>query len=257
VVIVQRLTNWVWVGLDSVLNESRIMHVAQMICALRNSLDRLSRYYKNLPPTRNLSDGTRFFPSVTAYRDGGKTVEFEYLGYLENEPSCTAIRARTRTEPIRDIIIKFVHRYGERAHKILWEEGLAPRLDYCGSLQLDNGQPSYGSLIMFVMEYIPGQSLNNAKGNMDAATKQRVRNEVWRALDLLHTRSMVFGDLRPPNVMVTTAHQVNLIDFDWAGDYGQVKYPCLISPSVSWPAGVEALGVIEYAHDNEMLKQLL
>jgi serine/threonine protein kinase len=257
VVIVQRLTDWVWVGLDSVLNESRIMHVAQMFCALRNSLDRLSRYYKDLPPTSNPSDGTRFFPSVTAYRDGCKTVEFEYQGYLENEPSCTAIRARTCTEPIRDIVVKFVDRYSERAHKILWEAGLAPRLDYCGSLQLDDGQPSYGPLSMVVMEYIHGQPLNDAKGNMDTVTKQRVRNDVRRALDLLHARSMVFGDLRPPNVMVTTANKVNLIDFDWAGEYGQVKYPCLISPSVSWPAGVEALGLIEYAHDNEMLKQLL
>jgi hypothetical protein len=31
----------------------------------------------------------------------------------------------------------------------------------------------------------------------------------------------------------------------------------LISPSVDWPAGVKALDVIEFAHDNDILKRLL
>ena len=98
-VIIQRLTDCVWVGLDSVLNESRIAHVARILYALRTSLAKLRRYYENLQPTSIPSVGTRYFPSITAYRDGDEIVHFEYLGYLENDSSCTAIRARTCTEP--------------------------------------------------------------------------------------------------------------------------------------------------------------
>jgi hypothetical protein len=29
-----------------------------------------------------------------------------------------------------------------------------------------------------------------------------------------------------------------VIDFNWAGEEGQAKYPFLISPEISWPEGV-------------------
>ena len=37
-------------------------------------------------------------------------------------------------------------------------------------------------------------------------------------------RLFAFGDLRPPNV-VFSGGRVLLVDFDWAGRYGQVCYP--------------------------------
>jgi serine/threonine protein kinase len=217
---------------------------------------RLHDYYMNLQPT-SIRSRARYFPSITAYRVGNEVVHFEYLGYLENDPSCTAIRAQTCTKPARDIVIKFVDRYGKRAHEVLAEAGLAPRLDYCGSPQLDGGQPSYRSLYMVVMEYVDGQTLSTGKGKMDPKTVAIVRSEVRCALDLLHNNGLVFGDLRPPNVMITKAKEVKLIDFDWAGVSGQVKYPCLISSSVDWPADVKALDIIQVAHDNDMLTRLL
>jgi serine/threonine protein kinase len=72
----------------------------------------------------------------------------------------------------------------------------------------------------------------------------------------LHSNGLVFGDLRLPNTMITKANEVRLIDFNWAGEEGQTKYPYLISPGIDWPAGVEALAVIEKGHDLEMLNKL-
>jgi serine/threonine protein kinase len=256
-VIVQRLTDCVWVGLDSVLNESRIAHVARIFYALKTSLEELRRYYTNLRPTGDPSVATRYFPSITAYRDGDETTHFKYLGFLEDDPSCTAIHAQTCTEPVQDIVVKFVDRYGERAHRILEEEGLAPKLLYCGPLQLDKGQPSYHPLRMVVMEYIYGSTLTAKKSKLNPEATEGVRNEVRRALDHLHHKGLVFGDLRPPNVMITKTNEVKLIDFDWAGERGQARYPYLISPSVSWPDGVKALEIIEVAHDITMLERLL
>jgi hypothetical protein len=56
--------------------------------------------------------------------------------------------------------------------------------------------------------------------------------------------------------MVKGTGEVKVIDFNWAGEQGQVKYPYLISKDVRWPEGVEALAVIEYNHDLDMFKQL-
>lgn len=258
-VIVQRLTDCVWVGLDSVMNESRIMHAARIFHALRTTHQRLHDYYKNLQPTSIPLVKTRFFPSITAYQYLDNIIQFEYLGFLENDPSCTAIHAQTLTEPVRNIVIKFVERYGERAHRTLEAEGLAPELLYCGSPQLQKDQPSYRPVTMVVMDYVVGLTLaaeKKRKGGLDAKVEDIVCREVRRALDLLHTTNLVFGDLRPPNIMITNTKEVKLIDFDWAGDLGQAQYPCLISPNVPWPADVKALDLITVAHDHDMFRRL-
>jgi hypothetical protein len=41
-VIIQRLANYVWVGIDSVLNESHITHVTRVFYALKTSLEKLN-----------------------------------------------------------------------------------------------------------------------------------------------------------------------------------------------------------------------
>jgi serine/threonine protein kinase len=108
-------------------------------------------------------------------------------------------------------------------------------------------------IILFAWPLFNGLTLAKAKCKLDEKTAGRVHEEVECALDLLHTKGLVFGDLHPQNVMITKAKKVKLIDFDWAGEYGQVMYLYLISPSVDWPAGVKLLDVIEFAHNKNML----
>ena len=254
--IVQRLTDYIWVGLDSVLNESHITNVARIFYALKASLGKLNSYYEKVQPTGGLPADSRYFPSITAYPHGDGFIDFKYVGFLENCPDCTTLRARTTTEPAQDIVVKFVDRYGERAHHLLAAEDLAPKLFFCGSPCLSGEQPSYRSLSMVVMEYIDGETLAQIKEEMNPQTTEEVRLELRRALDLLHDRGLVFGDLRPPNVMITKAHRVKLIDFNWAGEKGQAKYPYLISPGIDWPEGVHALAVMQTDHDLDMLSKL-
>ena len=175
---------------------------------------------------------------------------------MENCPDCITLRARTITEPAQDIVVKFADRYGERAHCLLADEDLAPRIFFCGSPCLNNEQPSYHSISMVAMEYIDGETLAKAKPSLNKETIEIVRSKLQQALGLLHGRGLVFGDLRSQNVMVTKAKQVKLIDFDWAGEEGQAKYPHLISPGIDWPEGVKALAVIQRVHDLEMLNRL-
>lgn len=67
----------------------------------------------------------------------------------------------------------------------------------------------------------------------------------------------MFGDLRPPNVMITKDEEVKLIDFNWAGEEDQAKYPSLISPEISWPEGVKPLALMRREHDFDMLNKLI
>ena len=109
---------------------------------------------------------------------------------------------------------------------------------------------------MVVMDYIDGDTLAKKGKELDDETTRSVRPEVLRAIEILHDSGLVFGDLRPPNVMITKANEVKLIDFNWAGVEGQAKYPSVISSDIKWAAGVEALGVIKKDHDMEMLNRL-
>lgn len=255
--IIQRLTDFIWVGLDSVLNEAHIKRVARIFYALRTSLEKLRSYYETLKPAANLLAPSRYFPCFTSYSYGDKVVQFKYVGFLEDGIDCTTLRARTCAHPAQDIVVKFVDHYGERAHRLLAENGLAPTLLYHGSPRIDK-EPSYHALSMVVMDYIDGDTLASARKEkrLDEKTTQIVQSKVSCAINLLHLNGLVFGDLRPPNVMITKANEVKLIDFNWAGEEGQAKYPSLISSDIKWAAGVEALGVIKKAHDLEMLNRL-
>jgi len=257
-VIVQRLTDYISVRLDSALNESHTTHVARVLYALKTSLKKLTSFYESLDQTGDLPADSRYFPSITAYRPHGSGhVKFKYVGFMENCPDCITLRARTETMPAQDIVVKFVDRYGKRAHQLLADQGLAPKLLYCGSPHLNDDEPSYQSISMVVMEYIDGDKLAVAKRKMSEESVETVRSDVRRALDLLHGHGLVFGDLRAPNIMITKDGKVKLIDFDWAGEEGQAKYPPLISSEISWPEGVKALAVMRREHDLVMLRRLI
>jgi len=257
-VIVQRLTDYIWVGLDSVLNESHLTHVARAFYALNASLKKLTSFYERLHPTGDLPADLRYFPSINAYRaHKGGYVKFKYVGFLENCPDCITLRARTETMPVQDIVVKFVDRYGQRAHQVLADQDLAPKLLYCGSPHLHKDEPSYQSIFMVVMEYVDGNTFAVAKQNMSEGLVKTVQSAVRKALEVLHSNSLVFGDLRPPNVMIASDGKVKLIDFNWAGEEGQATYPSLISPVIAWPEGVKALAVMRSEHDLDMLSKLI
>lgn len=247
-VIVQRLTDYIWVGLDSVLCESHIIHFARIFHALKESLEKLKLYYANLHPTSDLPADTRYFPLIMRYPQGDGFVEFDYVGFLEDT---TTLRARTRDG--RDIVVKYVDRYGARAHRILAQEELAPNLLYYGTPHFSDDEPSVS---MVVMEYVDGETLAEAKQHLSAEEMKRVQSEVLRALKLLHNHGLVFGDLRLPNVLITRVGKlVKLIDLNWAAEDGQAKYPPLISPEIAWPKGVTDLALMKKEHDLEMWKK--
>ncbi|ETW76127.1 hypothetical protein HETIRDRAFT_455690 [Heterobasidion irregulare TC 32-1] len=128
-----------------------------------------------------------------------------------------------------------------------------------------------GGLTMVVMDRIEGQNAfsrfgksypqdSDSPSEVEDLSFNKVKVDVKKAVDLLHSSNLVFGDLRRPNIMVVrrpgTGDSLEydggmLIDFDWAGPVGQTKYPSVINDSgeIDWAEGVKAGTLIEKHHD--------
>ena len=70
----------------------------------------------------------------------------------------------------------------------------------------------------------------------------------------------MFGDLRWPNILVTSTNgqdRIQLVDFDWCGKVDVAKYPADINlVDIEWPKGVVPGGLMRFEHDEEMLSRL-
>jgi tRNA A-37 threonylcarbamoyl transferase component Bud32 len=91
---------------------------------------------------------------------------------------------------------------------------------------------------MVVMEYVDGQPVDEKNGISDAA-----RVSVVKAVRLLHDNGFVHGDIRGPNILIADGEgdeesRVKLLDFDWAGREGEVRYPYRLSQGL-WVKGVD------------------
>lgn len=82
---------------------------------------------------------------------------------------------------------------------------------------------------------------------------------IGEAIQVLHADNLVFGDLRPPNVILykdtTYTKGVVLIDFEWCGEEGKVFYPPdLNEETIRWHEGVCPGGKILREHDSYMVE---
>ncbi|KAH9917656.1 uncharacterized protein BXZ73DRAFT_105479 [Epithele typhae] len=244
-------------------------HVVDVMAAVRRCLNSLRAGYRNVladrPPVPSLN---HFFPQPTALVDTEDSkakpralpegLEFicrlDHLGApvrgLKLKPSTR------RCNPIylaklhgKVVLVKFTERYNIKAHEMLIDPGLAPPVHHFARI--------VGGYVI-VMEYVPpelGHDLNDGKPN-------GTREEVARALGILHDAGIVFGDLREQNVLHIPATDNGdpartwLIDFDWAGEAGVTEYPPRMNPGVAWAAGMVPGAPMKIECDNEMLEIL-
>ncbi|KAF9231060.1 hypothetical protein BU15DRAFT_56606, partial [Melanogaster broomeanus] len=258
--IVQRLTDFIWIPIHSAHDDHQYLRIGRVLYTLKESISRLEEWYKTTietvkpylhsphPPSH-----PRFFPSPDAYLRGDVRVKFQYSKPLQPHTSCVTYLARTvEANNSINIVVKFVTKYGADAHREMAAAGFAPNLLYCGPIEVDGDTPSYGDLQMVVMEYVDGLMLHSAKKLKQIPAG--FQSTLGQMIECLHHKGFVFGDLRDPNVMITQeGNKVQLIDFDWAGKEGEVRYPVSISNSVTWAKGVGALELIRKEHDIAML----
>lgn len=85
--------------------------------------------------------------------------------------------------------------------------------------------------INFVFEYLPGQdlfwilanenSLDSLKGNSSSKNARKdwvlfYCSEILCALSVLHTRKIIYRDMKPDNVMIDSEGHIKLIDFGFS-----------------------------------------
>ena len=86
---------------------------------------------------------------------------------------------------------------------------------------------------------------------------ERILGMCTDALMCLHSNGFCHGDFRPCNIFVTASKTIDIIDYDWAGRIGEVKYPLFMNHiSIKWPDTAEDGGKITEAHDTYWLDAL-
>lgn len=143
------------------------------------------------------------------------------------------------------VVIKFAKlRYGREVHEHCTAMGFAPLLLAHEELP--------GGWHFCVMEMI--------KSAVPIWTVDRslVEPKLREVLRILHAANFVHGDLRIYNMLWDAdTQQLKLVDFDWAGVQGTLRYPPFLCPEVAWPQGVETNEIIEFAHDEFWIDEFL
>src|SRR5438046_9227519 len=77
------------------------------------------------------------------------------------------------------------------------------------------------------------------------------------AINALHEKGFVFGDLRWPNIMVLNG-RAKILDFDWCGNDGEDRYPATLNDlgDINWHQDVHRGSIMRKEHDCFMLEGL-
>ncbi|CAJ0882835.1 3592_t:CDS:2 [Entrophospora sp. SA101] len=93
-------------------------------------------------------------------------------------------------------------------------------------------------------------TLLNAINNYET---EKILQEIHSALQKLHEKELVFGDLCKSNIMIQEdidcMKHVKLIDFEWCGIEDQAFYPAFINHEINWPSGVSDKKPLYQSHD--------
>jgi len=155
--IVHRLTDYIWLGHSCALDGANVLHVAHIFNALRLGIKDLKTYYKILE--HDPEDTTcRFFPLATSCEvRGGTKLEFTNERPLKGaDPPCATFLVADREGAGHKLVVKFTERYGDGAHKLLAEHGLALRLLCAHIWPTSEAASGCGLRRMVVMEYVRG-----------------------------------------------------------------------------------------------------
>ena len=231
---------------DLHVDPTRIMPLVRAFRAFRNAVLKLRQEYQGLssPPTEEPLDTNKvYFPYPSSYKGkSGRQVVFKYDQRIGDRLLYLAT-----SEDGERLFIKFTHRYGEDAHRACSDAGVSPRLHAVVGLP--------GGWLMVVMDYLDPNTFKHV-----SAYDTGLKLAVHKAVGVLHDRGFVHGDLRDCNMMCTKvngAWSALLLDFDWSGKHGEVRYPGGINRTTVYrPIEVQGGVLIRMEHDRAMIEHI-
>ncbi|KAG8915230.1 hypothetical protein FRC00_006434 [Tulasnella sp. 408] len=234
--------------------------LARQLFALKKAVDTLSYKGGVKPPSAGVP---RVYKTYVPYETKGKEdPELEWLFRVPtNVPhSLLFIATEDSKDPAYQRLVKLVHTYGEEVHQLLEKHGYAPML--YGQQSLEGGPTAY------VMEWLRSPTKEesgwvtlfeffNKSEEQVAGYSNAIKATLSEILNVMEQANMVHGDLRPNNIMLEVHKagkqyipvgsdenrraNLKVVDFDWSGKSGSVRYPCQRNPEIAWPAGPGAL----------------
>jgi serine/threonine protein kinase len=171
--------------------------------------------------------------------DDATTHVFEYVSQLDKDKLVFLA-----TVGGNKICVKFIRQYSKEAHLKCSSLGFAPALR--------GHDPLPGGWYMVVMDFIDYEFHELADSPVKASYEDEVREKVAR----LHQAGFVHGDIRTTNIMVKKSGSPGflLVDFDWAGVIGEVRYPMNVNDvDIKRPYNAHDGELILAQHDMEMI----
>ena len=219
------------------------------IYALRVALAALKRFYKNLRlPVVPIRPVQNFFPFRNYYTVNGDETKHGFT-YKMAEEDTRVFRAELKNTAGTRIYVKFTRRYSEAAHRAAYDAGYAPELlaanDVYGWYMVVTRDISWDYVLFWDLE--------------DRQSRIEAKAQVKIAIDAIHAKGFVHGDMRDVNIMVNrhNSRDIKIIDWDWAGRIGEARYPHNVNKhSVDRPDGVDSCGEINADHDLSMVELL-
>ncbi|ETW77023.1 hypothetical protein HETIRDRAFT_436122 [Heterobasidion irregulare TC 32-1] len=263
-VVVQHFTGWMHIAEDSAGGEDDhnnlghlcVERLAQVFVSLRHAVEALTNWYQT-----NVSLGipsfTRFFPWINCFEHEGKVTQFVYLRGLQAHAGCkTFLVQKTDVGQLSELlVVKFVPAYGDEVHRFMASRGLAPNLHHCAPLADMFPGHHFKGMVIVAMDAVSGKNLEDEYGG--SVVPKEVADKIVAVLRTLWDAGWVHGDIRAPNLIIDDSGSVKLIDYDWAGAEGKVKYPRRISIDLFTDVvGVVGEAKIIRKHDEEMVGKL-
>lgn len=219
--------------------------ITRLFSAFKNAASDLKTYYTELPAQTSavLSTEEARFPYPTTFTHLRTNAETHLK--LEYKPLPDKLLYCGFTEADQPVVVKFVRSYSRDLHEHCASIDLAPPL--LGFEKLA------GDWFMVVMEYMKDfETLSTLR---DHASFRRTVMELVRSF---HDLGFVHGDMRDSNLLVRVDEKdLKLIDFDWGGKEGEVRYPVLINNyTVHRPLDVVGGQLITKEHDIEMVEDI-
>ena len=157
--------------------------------------------------------------------------------------------SRKSNDQYHDVFIKLLPEgYGWKLHDLLAKHKLAPQLLWCGEVLKGR-----------MMAVIKTLHHVHTPQHLDTSDINVIEMTICKAMTTLHKRKFIHSDLCLPNMLIGKQGHAYLIDFNWLGREGIVKYLRALNDQITWAAPVNKLRrlCIMRKHDEAMLELML
>ncbi|CAG8664540.1 9474_t:CDS:2, partial [Paraglomus brasilianum] len=186
---------WINIHGPAYLVSTSIMLItaACLFHAFKIAVQELKEYYEKILPLaheHNLCNSK--FPYINSYYDKWKKSNVAFTWFEQYEDKLIFFAEKEENKDT--ICIKFTQTYSVEAHKWCSNNGMASELNE-------------------FKECFP--------------PSEQVKSQIMNIITTLHSQDLVHGDIHGSNILVSKDDGIMLIDFDWSGKEGEVRYNTL------------------------------